>query len=408
MYSGHESDDKFSIEEVIARSRQIVNDSLDLTKSSQDRLKLPFAPKDLASDIIPYSVSPVNSRFYGELSRRTPGQTPSLTPRQTPPRHTTTHTPKSPSFDLEGRFLINDSKQPAKQSWETGGEETRHERGREDLGRHHVHFSSIDSELKSFHELDQSRLEFIRLKSEVATEIRERRLVEARVRELEETLDKVQGELDRKTAVLRKTTEEAASLVRQLEQSDEARTSLQEQLSDCQENRNHLQRRLEQRDDDVTRLEHSQDVKNSQLLMELSAAKEKALRVQEEYEERLSQMQEDLQQRLKQGRRSKADTSMLVAKLDELEEQLNSLKRAEKRAEVRETEPVSLRKLHEIEAKLNQTTAKYDSLAEKFTLKNSSSQSTSRMSKRREENETEKPPARKRRVKSRCQVCLGK
>jgi DNA repair exonuclease SbcCD ATPase subunit len=408
MYSGHELDDKFSIEEVIARSRQIVNDSLELTKRSQDRFKLPFAPKDIASDIVPYSVSPANSRLSGELSRGTLGQTPSITPKHSPPRHTPSHTPKSPSFDFEGRFLSHDSKQSVKQSWETGEEALRLESRREDIGRRQAHFSSISSELRSLHEPDQSRLEFIRLKSEVATEIRERRQAEARVRELEETLDKVQGELNRKTTVLRKTTEEAASLVRQLDQSDEARTHLQAQLSECQESRNHLQRLLEQREHDVARLESIQDAKNSELLKEVSAAQEHVSRVQEEFQERFSEMQEDLQQRLKHAQTSKADTSVLLAKLDELEAQLNCLKRVDKKAEVRETEPVSLRKLHEIEAKLTQTTAKYDILAEQLELKHSPSQNTSRMSKRSKEKGSERTLVRRRKAKSRCQGCLDR
>lgn len=343
MQSGIEADEIMRIDEIIAKSRQIVNDSLELTKRSQDRFKTPFAIKEPSADIVPSGGSPYYSRRPEKFLKHTP-----------------TRTPRSPSMDFESKFLSVDSKPSPRASW--------------------VSYEEAP-ELKTVSPgNDHQRIELMRLRSEVNTEIAERRNAEGKARDLEEELLKAQADATKKQQLLNRANEEIRSLKLQLENSEAVRGSLHSQLSTTQEEHNRLIRHLEQRDDDIARLQQREGSRrgiDEELREQLHKAQEDVARLHREYDSRLNKLQEDYNYQLTLNQKLKAKVDnryTLNAKLLQLEEQLHSLRKSE----TADVEPVSLHQLHELEAKLERTNRKCKQLAAQLASQSSKTSSAPR------------------------------
>jgi len=374
MLSSNESEEILRIDEIIAKSRQIVNDSLELTKRSQERFKTPFVIKELGADIVPNCGSPVDTKIPGQILKQTP-----------------LRTPKSPSVDFESKFLSVDIRPSAKGSW-----------------------GSYDDvpELRSSYDFDRQKLELVRMKSEIVTEIKERRNAEAKIRDLEDELYKAQADNEKKSNSLAAANDEIKSLLLQLQSSEESRTHLQSQLSVIQEEQNRLQRLLEQRDEEVRKLRNTIEAgqrEEHDTQQQLDLHREEIARLQDDYEARLLKLQEDYQQQLvyNQELKAKADNRYsLNAKLLLLEEQLHSLKKAE----AEDTDQVSLRKLHELETKLKLTNDRYEQLAGQMNSRNSPSHGASsevslQKTTKLKPSLSARTPQRKKSVRGKCRVC---
>lgn len=361
-----ETDEILRIDEIIAKSRQIVNDSLLLTKRSQDRFKTPFIIKELNSDIIPSS-SPVDTRIPGQILKTTP-----------------VRTPKSPSVDFESKFLNVDYKPTGRASWAS--------------------YEDAPELKTSSQDYDRYRHDLLRLNSEYAIEVKERRHAENRVKELVEALENAQAEAVKAQSLLSRAKEEVSSLMSQVKNSEEQKVALQAKLTAVHEEHSQLVTLLEQKDSLIEQLQlghDAQQAKDDRLEAELTSAKQDIAKLHQEYGAQLKQIQDDLQHQvaLNHDLRSKTDNRYsLNTKLLLLEEQLHSLRNYE----ADQSEPVSLRKLHELEAKLQQTNDKYEQLAEHFSSRNSPARAPSIRAKVKVADKTQ---ISKKAVKNRLRIC---
>jgi hypothetical protein len=217
----------------------------------------------------------------------------------------------------------------------------------------------------------------VRLKSEVITEVQERRHVESRASDLEQALDKAQCEVARKQQLLDKSTDEICHLAKQLEKRWEVHNDVQAQLTECQEAKLQLKGQLEQRDCEIKQLQRLVEQKNSEI---------RQLRSVEGQRKQQDQVLEVPGRKVEASTFTEESTPVLISqeagdeagltdKLVQLEQQLQSLQRAE----VKDSECISQHKLREIELRLSQTNEKCESLAEQLGAITSPSHEISRI-----------------------------
>jgi DNA repair exonuclease SbcCD ATPase subunit len=217
----------------------------------------------------------------------------------------------------------------------------------------------------------------VRLRSELITEVQQRRHVEAQARDLEQALDKAQSEVARKQQLLDKSTDEVSHLVKQLDARWEVHNDVQAQLTNCQEAKLQLEGVLEQRDSEIDQLQRLVEQKNNEIrqLRGLDSQRkqyDEVLEVPAKKTEASTLTEESTEVLVSQGAGGQGG---LTDKLVQLEDQLRSLQRAE----VKDSKCISLQKLREIEVKLSQTNEKYDSLAEQIGAITSPSHEISRI-----------------------------
>lgn len=332
MLAGSEPEEVLRIDEIIAKSRQIVSDSLNLTRRSQDRFNLPFDHKELTVDIVPSCETTVDARI-NQLFRRTP-----------------VHTPRNSSIDIESRGLIGNLSAKANRT-----------------------FYEDTPELKG--DSDRYRLEIRRLRSDLENEASLRGKADATVAYLQARLDEEQSKARQG---LCRVGEQVKSLQDKLDDSEHARSDLKAQVARMQEEKGNLLKLLEMKNDEVSQLRVSHNSissKGQELQHQLNSAQEDIIRLHHDYAVQLKQMQDDYLQQLSFNQELKAKTESkqdLSAKLQMLEDQLHGIKRAE----AAENEHLGLRKLHEIEYKLKLTNERYEQLADQLSSRSGTEHQT--------------------------------